>query len=69
MLACLCVHVSRFIIIQSLEPHAGIVNEVSTAYDMALLDILTHTGRHTERGRDMRRERERETKEEVHERN
>lgn len=56
----MCVH--KFIIIQSLEPHAEIVNEVSTAYDMALLNILPHTHTQGERGT----KRKYETKTKVH---
>lgn len=45
-----------FIIIQTLQPHAEIVNEVSTANDMALLNILTGREREKRGGREMQRE-------------
>lgn len=52
---CVCTGVGTcvfgLIILQSLEPHAEIVNEVSAAYDTALPNILTHTDRERAIGR------------------
>ena len=58
-----CTCVFGLIILQSLGPHAEIVNEVSAAYDTALPNILTQPDRERATGRwGQRKKRERPEK-------